>query len=180
MDHFQYRGDTLYAEDVPAADIAERFGTPCYVYSRATLERHWRAFDGAFGRHPHLICFAVKANSNLAVLDVLARLGSGFDIVSVGELERVLAAGGSPDKVIFSGVGKREDEIRRALEVGIRCFNVESEPEPERIETVARQLGSISAPLTWPTCGSPASTATSAPSSPGSRPSSMPWSGYWG
>ncbi len=141
MDHFNYRGDLLYAEDLPLIEVAERFGTPCYVYSRATLERHWRAFDRAFHDHPHLICFAVKANSNLGVLNVLARLGSGFDIVSVGELERVLAAGGDPTRVIFSGVGKREDEIRRALEVGIRCFNVESEPELERIDRVAAGVG---------------------------------------
>ena len=143
MDHFNYRGTTLYAEDVPLREIAARFGTPCYVYSRATLERHWRAFDTAFANRSHLICFAVKANSNLAVLNVLARLGSGFDIVSVGELERVLAAGGVPDKIIFSGVGKRADEIRRALEVGIRCFNVESEPELRRIAEVAAEVGSV-------------------------------------
>lgn len=141
MDHFQYQEHHLFAEDVPVANIAERFGTPCYVYSRATLERHWRAFDSAFGQHPHLICFAVKANSNLAVLNVLARLGSGFDIVSVGELERVLAAGGDPARVIFSGVGKRADEMRRALEVGIRCFNLESEAELTRLEEVAAELG---------------------------------------
>ena len=140
MDHFNYRGDRLFAEDVALADIAERFGTPCYVYSRATLERHWHAFDRAFASRPHLIGFAVKANSNLAVLNVLARLGSGFDIVSVGELERVLAAGGDPRRVIFSGVGKRVDEIRRAIEVDIRCFNVESEPELERIASVAAEL----------------------------------------
>ena len=143
MDYFQYLGDTLHAEDVPLPLIAERFGTPCYVYSRATLERHWHAFDDAFRGRPHLICFAVKANSNLGVLNLLARLGSGFDIVSVGELERVLAAGGEPSKVIFSGVGKREDEIRRALEVGIRCFNVESEPEFERIDRIAGGMGAV-------------------------------------
>ncbi|MGB5835322.1 MAG: diaminopimelate decarboxylase [Thiohalocapsa sp.] len=141
MDHFNYRGEHLFAEDVRLADIAERFGTPCFVYSRATLERHWHAFDRAFAQRPHLIGFAVKANSNLAVLNVLARLGSGFDIVSVGELERVLAAGGNPRQVIFSGVGKRADEIRRALAVGIRCFNVESEPELERIAAVAAETG---------------------------------------
>jgi diaminopimelate decarboxylase len=140
MDHFQYRGAELCAEDVPAADLAARFGTPCYVYSRATLERHWHAFSDAFRNHPHLICFAVKSNANLAVLDVLARLGSGFDIVSVGELERVLAAGGEPSRVIFSGVGKRSDEIRRALEVGIRCFNVESESELARIDRIAGEM----------------------------------------
>ncbi len=143
MDHFQYREHRLYAEEVPVANIAERFGTPCYVYSRATLERHWLAFDTAFGQHAHLICFAVKANSNLAVLNILARLGSGFDIVSVGELERVLAAGGDPGKVIFSGVGKRAEEMRRALEVGIRCFNLESAAELERLEGVAADLGVV-------------------------------------
>jgi diaminopimelate decarboxylase len=143
MDHFQYSGDILHAEQVPLGAIAERFGTPCYVYSRATLERHWHAFDAAFKRHRHLICFAVKANANLAVLNVLARLGSGFDIVSVGELERVLAAGGEAGKVIFSGVGKREDEIRRALEAGIRCFNAESKAELLRIDRIAGEVGSI-------------------------------------
>ncbi|EXJ13465.1 diaminopimelate decarboxylase [Imhoffiella purpurea] len=146
MDHFNERDGILHAEDVPLTEIAERFGTPCYVYSRATLERHWHAFDRAFRDHPHLVCFAVKANSNLGVLNVLARLGSGFDIVSGGELERVLAAGGDPAKVLFSGVGKREDEIRRALEVGIRCFNVESEPELLRIDRIAGELG-VEAPV---------------------------------
>jgi diaminopimelate decarboxylase len=140
MDHFRYQGDSLYAESVPLSQIAVDYGTPCYVYSRATLERHWRAFDGALGEHPHLVCFAVKANSNLAVLNVLARLGSGFDIVSVGELERVLEAGGEPGKVVFSGVGKRADELARALEVGIRCFNVESEAELDLLDRVAGAL----------------------------------------
>ena len=146
MDHFNDRDGLLHAEEVPLTEIAERFGTPCYVYSRATIERHWRAFERAFRDHPHLICFSVKSNSNLAVLDVLARLGSGFDIVSVGELERVLAAGGDPSKVVFSGVGKRADEIRRALEVGIRCFNVESESELTRIDRIAGELG-VRAPV---------------------------------
>ncbi|MBS0601585.1 MAG: diaminopimelate decarboxylase [Proteobacteria bacterium] len=146
MDHFEYRQGQLYAEDVPVADLARRFGTPCYVYSRATLTRHFRVFDDAFGSHPHLVCYAVKANGNLGVLNVLARLGSGFDIVSVGELERVLAAGGDPGKVVFSGVGKREDEIARALEVGIRCFNVESEAELERLQQVAAAHG-VQAPV---------------------------------
>jgi len=146
MDHFKYRDGRLYAEDVPLEQIARRWGTPCYVYSRATLERHWRAFDEAFKAQPHLVCFAVKANSNLAVLNVLARLGSGFDIVSVGELERVLAAGGDAGKVVFSGVGKRADEMRRALEVGIRCFNVESAPELERLDQVAGKMG-LQAPI---------------------------------
>ena len=143
MDHFQYQGSELYAEGLPVTDIAARFGTPCYVYSRATLERHWHAFSDAFHGHPHLICFAVKANSNLAVLNVLARLGSGFDIVSVGELERVLAAGGEPSKVVFSGVGKREDEIRRGLQIGIRCFNVESVQELAQIDRVAGEMGTL-------------------------------------
>ena len=106
MDYFNYRDGHLFAEDVPVADLATTYGTPLYVYSRATLERHWHAFDQAIGEHPHLICYAVKANSNLAVLNVLARLGSGFDIVSMGELARVLEAGGDPSKVVFSGVGK--------------------------------------------------------------------------
>ena len=143
MDHFNYRDNQLHVEDVPLSALAQEFGTPCYVYSQATLERHWHAFDRAFHGHPHLICFAVKANANLGVLSCLARLGSGFDIVSVGELARVLAAGGEPGKIIFSGVGKREDEMRRALEVGIRCFNVESEPELERLDRVAGDLGRI-------------------------------------
>ena len=146
MDHFHYQGSQLHAEQVPLQAIAERFGTPCYVYSRATLCRHWQAFDDALGTRPHLICFAVKANSNLAVLNLLARLGAGFDIVSLGELERVLAAGGDPAKVIFSGVGKRADEIQRALEVGIRCFNVESESELARINAIAVERG-VAAPV---------------------------------
>ena len=141
MDHFHYRDGELFAEDVPLARIAETHGTPCYVYSRATLERHWQAFDAALSGRDHLICYAVKANSSLAILNLLARLGSGFDIVSVGELERVLAAGGDPGKVVFSGVGKRADEMRRALEVGIHCFNVESEPELERLNVVAGETG---------------------------------------
>ena len=141
MDHFNYRGTALYAEDVPLEQIAAEFGTPCYVYSRATLERHWHAFDRAFTGQPHLVCYAVKANSNLAVLNVLARLGSGFDIVSLGELERVLAAGGDPGKIVFSGVGKREDEMRRALEVGIRCFNVEVPDELDRLNRLAGEMG---------------------------------------
>jgi diaminopimelate decarboxylase len=141
MDHFEYRNGRLCAEAVPVADIAATVGTPCYIYSRATIERHWRAFDHAFADHPHLVCYAVKANSNLAVLNLLARLGSGFDIVSGGELERVLAAGGDPGKVVFSGVGKRRDELDRALEVGIRCFNVESEAELTLLEQVAAERG---------------------------------------
>ena len=141
MVHFEFRHGELYAEDVPLRQIADSFGTPCYVYSRATLERHWQAFDRAFGDHPHLVCFAVKANSNLGVLNALARLGSGFDIVSVGELERVLAAGGDPGKVVFSGVGKQAGEMQRALQAGIRCFNVESAAELERLNQVAQAMG---------------------------------------
>ncbi len=141
MDHFTYHNGSLHAEDVDLQRIAAEFGTPCYVYSRATLERHWRAFDQAFADLDHLVCYAVKANSNLAVLDVLARLGSGFDIVSLGELERVIAAGGDPARTVFSGVGKRIDEMRRALEVGIHCFNVESEAELEQLAQLARGLG---------------------------------------
>lgn len=141
MDHFNYRDGRLWAEDVDLSAEIARWGTPCYVYSRATLERHWRAFDEALAPLPHLVCYAVKANSNLAVLNVLARLGSGFDIVSVGELERVLAAGGDAARVVFSGVGKRRDEIERALEAGIRCFNVESFAELELIDQVAGAHG---------------------------------------
>ncbi|MDX1451296.1 MAG: diaminopimelate decarboxylase [Oleiphilaceae bacterium] len=141
MDHFSYQQGELCAEQVPLQAIAERFGTPTYVYSRATLERHYRAYDEAFGATPHLVCYAVKANSNIAVLDVLARLGAGFDIVSVGELERVLRAGGEASKVVFSGVGKQAHEMRRALEVGVKCFNVESEAELLKLSAVAEQAG---------------------------------------
>ena len=143
MDFFQYKNNLLMAEDVAVNEIAERFGTPLYIYSRATLERHWHAFDKAFGEHPHLICFAVKSNPNIAILQVMAQLGSGFDIVSQGELERVLAAGGDAAKIVFSGVAKSETEIARALEVGIRCFNVESIAELQRINLVAGKLGKI-------------------------------------
>ena len=148
MDFFNYRQTRLFAEDVAVDEIAAQFGTPCYVYSRATLERHWRAFDEAFKDSPHLICYAVKANSNLAILNVLARLGSGFDIVSLGEMKRVLAAGGEPGKIVFSGVGKREDEIKAALQVGIRCFNVEVSGELDRINRLAGELGVI-APVSF-------------------------------
>jgi len=144
LDYFNYQDDgQLWAEDVPVADLETQFGTPLYVYSRATLERHWNAFDKAVGEHPHLVCYAVKANSNLGVLNTLARLGSGFDIVSVGELERVIKAGGQPSKIVFSGVGKTEAEMKRALELKIKCFNVESEPELERLNSVAKSLGVI-------------------------------------
>lgn len=141
MDHFRYRDGRLFAEDVDLEAVAAAHGTPCYVYSRATLERHWRAFDAALAGHRHLVCYAVKANGNLALLDVLARLGSGFDIVSVGELERVLRAGGAAAKTVFSGVGKRAEEMHRALEAGIRCFNVESGAELERLDAVAGEIG---------------------------------------
>ncbi|MCB9740899.1 MAG: diaminopimelate decarboxylase [Deltaproteobacteria bacterium] len=145
MNHFELRdgadGLELHAEDVALAAIAEACGTPTYVYSRATIERHYRVMDEALGGVPNSICYAVKAASNLAILGLLAKLGAGFDIVSVGELERVLAAGGLPERVMFSGVGKRDDEIERALRVGIRCFNVESAWELERIEAVAERVG---------------------------------------
>ena len=141
MSEFHRRDGVLHAEGVPLPFVAERFGTPCYVYSRAALERAFREFDAAFAAHPHLVCYAVKANSNLAILDLFARLGSGFDIVSGGELKRVVAAGGDPRRVVFSGVGKTEDEIRLALAAGILCFNVESEAELDRIHRVAAAAG---------------------------------------
>lgn len=143
MDYFNYRDNMLYAEDVNLITLAETYGTPSYVYSRATLEQHWYAFDNALKNYRHLICYAVKANSNLAVLNLLARLGSGFDIVSGGELERVLRANGEPKKIVFSGVGKTVAEMRRALEVGIRCFNVESEAELFRLNDVAEAMNKI-------------------------------------
>lgn len=140
MDYFNYKDNELYSEDVSLQAIANEVNTPCYVYSRATLERHWRAFNDVFVGHDNLICYAVKANSSLAVLNVLARLGSGFDIVSVGELERVLIAGGDPKKVVFSGVGKTPTEMRRALEAGIYCFNVESDAELDTLNQVAGDM----------------------------------------
>ena len=143
MDFFQYKNEQLYVEDLPVKQLAEEFGTPLYIYSRATLERHWHAFDSALGKHPHLICYAVKANSNIGILNVMAKLGSGFDIVSQGELERVLAAGGEASKVVFSGVAKSHAEIMRALEVGIRCFNVESIAELHHINQIAGEMGKV-------------------------------------
>ena len=143
MDFFQYKNNQLMAENLPVKQLAEQFGTPLYVYSRATLERHWHAFNNAFGEHPHLVCFAVKSNPNIAILNIMAKLGSGFDIVSQGELERVLAAGGDAGKVVFSGVAKSRQEIARALEVNIRCFNVESEAELLRINQIAGEMGKI-------------------------------------
>lgn len=141
MDYFNYKGDSLLAEAIPVADIAQKYGTPCFIYSRATLERHYGVYQEALEGCPHLICFAVKANSNLAVINVLARLGAGFDIVSGGELERVIAAGGDTSKVIFSGLGKTEAEIERALQLGIYCFNIESGAELDRIDRIAQRLG---------------------------------------
>lgn len=146
MNPFQYQNGELSAEQLPLSTIAEQFGTPCYVYSRRALEHNLQAYEQALQGTPHLTCFAVKANSNLAVLNVLARQGAGFDIVSGGELERVLRAGGDPRKVIFSGLGKTEHEIEQALKAGILCFNVESDPELDRINAVASRVG-IRAPI---------------------------------
>jgi diaminopimelate decarboxylase len=140
MDAFEYRGGRLFAEAVDVARLAAEFGTPCYVYSRAALTHNYHAYDRALASVPRLICYAVKANSNLAVLSVLAKLGAGFDIVSGGELARVLRAGGDPLKIVFSGVGKREDEMVAALEAGVLCFNVESESELRRLSAVATRL----------------------------------------
>ena len=140
MDHFEYRQNELFAEEVSLASIAAEVGTPCYVYSRATLERHFQAFDAPFNGLAHSICYAVKANGNIAVLQVLDQMGAGFDIVSGGELDRVIAAGGQPDRVVFSGVGKSIEEIRHALRRGVRALSVESEPELQRINEVAISL----------------------------------------
>lgn len=143
---FKRINQILHVEQVPLANLAQQYGTPLYVYSRAALENSYKAFDEAFTYIDHQVCFAVKANSNLAVLNVLARLGAGFDIVSGGELARVLAAGGDPAKVVFSGLGKTESEIEQALKVGIACFNVESHAELDRINHVAQRLG-LKAPV---------------------------------
>jgi diaminopimelate decarboxylase len=148
MDYFNYRNNELFAEDIAVQDIVYKYGSPCYIYSRATLERHWMAFDQAFGEKAHLICYAVKANSNIAILNLLARLGSGFDIVSLGELKRVIQAGGDPGKIVFSGVGKREDEILAMLKMGIRCFNIEVSGELDRINQLAGHIGVI-APVSF-------------------------------
>jgi len=145
VNHFAYHDGELHAEEVPVRRIAERYGTPCYVYSRAAVEQTYRAFDVAFAASDHLTCFAVKANSTLAMLNLLARLGSGFDIVSGGELQRVLAAGGDPGRTVFSGVGKTADEMREALAAGIFCFNVESESELLRLDRVAAAAGMTAA-----------------------------------
>ncbi len=140
MSFFTYQNGSLHAENVSLTTLAEQYGTPLYVYSKAAFSKHFLEFQNALGDWPHLVCYAVKANSNLAVLSVLAKLGAGFDIVSQGELERVIAAGGDPKKVVFSGVGKQAVEMQRALEVGVYCFNVESEAELERLSQVAVQL----------------------------------------
>ena len=141
MDHFEYRQGKLHCEDVPIEVLAETYGTPLFVYSRATLERHWHAFDQALADYDHLVCYAIKANSSLAVLNVLARLGSGFDIVSGGELQRVLQAGGEAKRIVFSGVGKQAGEIEAALAADILCFNIESEQELDRINEIAAAMG---------------------------------------
>ena len=143
MNAFNYRDGELFAEGVGLSAIAERYGTPTYVYSRAHIEAQYCSYADALQGTEHLVCFAVKANSNLGVLNVLARLGAGFDIVSGGELERVLAAGGRADRVVFSGVGKTRDDMRRALEVGVHCFNVESTDELERLQVVAAEMGKV-------------------------------------
>ncbi|WP_062064640.1 diaminopimelate decarboxylase [Cellvibrio sp. OA-2007] len=143
MQHFTERNGELYAEDTPLSAVAERFGTPCYVYSRAAFTQQYLSYAQALGAHPGMICYAIKANSNLAVLNMLAKLGAGFDIVSGGELERVLLAGGQPSRIVFSGVGKSADEIARALDVGIFCFNVESEAELELLAQIAAEKGKV-------------------------------------
>ena len=143
MDFFDYKNNQLYAEDIAVSELAAQYGTPCYIYSRKTFERHYLAFAQAATNHKNLVCYAVKANSNIAVLNVLARLGSGFDIVSKGELARVIAAGGDAKKVVFSGVAKTADEIAYALKLGIKCFNVESVSELDRISEVASELNLI-------------------------------------
>lgn len=143
MQHFTERNGELYVEDTPLSAVAERFGTPCYVYSRAAFTQQYLSYAQALGSHPGMICYAIKANSNLAILNMLAKLGAGFDIVSGGELERVLRAGGSPSRIVFSGVGKSVEEMARALDVGIFCFNVESEAELELLAEVAAQKGKV-------------------------------------
>ncbi len=141
MNYFNYRGDELYCEDISLNELAVKFGTPLYVYSGKTILRHFHAFDNAFKKHDHLICYSVKANSNIAILNLLVQSGSGFDIVSKGELYRAIKAGADPSKIVFSGVGKTEDEIEMALIAGILMFNVESELELITIDKVAQRLG---------------------------------------
>ena len=144
MSFFTVREDTLCAENVPVRDIVNYVGTPCYIYSKQALENAWLGFDSAFGDRPHLVCFAVKANSNIGVLNTLAKIGSGFDIVSGGELQRVIAAGGDPSKVFFSGVAKSREEIAYALKQGVRSINIESPAELERVQSVAVEVGELS------------------------------------
>lgn len=146
MDYFNFKDGNLYAENVKVEDLAKKYGTPLYIYSKATLERHYRAFEHALNRIPHLVCYSVKSNSNLAVLNLMAKLGAGFDVVSEGELRRVIAAGGDPKKTVFSGVGKTDDELEFALINGIRCINAESSAEVEAIKRVAKRLG-LKAPV---------------------------------
>ncbi|MBO67906.1 MAG: diaminopimelate decarboxylase [Acidiferrobacteraceae bacterium] len=146
MDYFKYVDNQYYGEELSLSEIAAKVGTPCYVYSRATIERQWRVFDSAFDSYPHRVCYSVKANSNLAVLDVLTRLGSGFDIVSAGELHRVMRAGGDAGKIVFSGVGKSDTELCHALKAGVGCLNIESESELHRIQAVAQELR-VKAPI---------------------------------
>ncbi len=141
MKYFDYYNGTLYTEKVNLADLAKTYGTPCFVYSRAALEYQWQSFNKLLVQQPHLVCYAVKANSNLGILKVLTWLGSGFDIVSSGELERVLRVGGLPERIVFSGVGKTTTEIQQALLAGIRCFNVESLSELRRLNQIAGELG---------------------------------------
>ena len=148
MDNFEYRNGRLHCEEVALNRIAEQYGTPLYVYSRDAIERAYMGYAQALEGHEGMVCYAVKANSNLAVLNILARLGAGFDIVSIGELERVLNAGGDPSRVVFSGVAKRPDEIRRALEVGVHCINIESEAELDRVNDVAAEIGKV-APISF-------------------------------
>ncbi|WNO59725.1 diaminopimelate decarboxylase [Rheinheimera sp. MMS21-TC3] len=147
MDQFNYKNQILFAEQQPLTKIAEQFSTPCYVYSKAAIEQQYHAFADSAAKHPaSLVCYAVKANSNLAILNLLAKLGSGFDIVSAGELRRVIAAGGDPAKVVFSGVAKTADEMRFALNLGIKCFNVESSAELDQLQQVA-SAANIIAPV---------------------------------
>ena len=141
MSFFSYHNGTLCAEQTRLEQIAEQFGTPCYVYSRAHIEQQWQQLDQAFGDYPHTICYAVKANSNIAVLNLLARLGSGFDIVSEGELRRVLEAGGEPSKIVYSGVAKSEQELRFAIKTGVHSINIESPAELQRVQNIAQELG---------------------------------------
>ncbi len=143
MDYFDYRDGELYAESVAVTTLAAEYGTPLYVYSRRTLERHWHAFERAFGDYPHSIYYSVKANSNIGILNLLARLGSGFDVVSSGEIERVIAAGGKAENIVFSGVGKTDQELHHGLELGIACFNVESSSELSHLEDAAKTLGKV-------------------------------------